>query len=343
LRREPVTIVGAGAWGTALGIHAARLGHPVRQWVYEADLCAEMRERRENGVYLPGVELPAAIEPVAELASAVEAAELVVAAVPSPYARTVYGLLARELGAGVPVVVATKGIEVDTLALPLSVAAEELGPSRPLAVLSGPSFAREVATGLPAALVVASADADLATRVQTSLASPAFRVYTNSDAVGVQVAGALKNVMAIAAGAIDGLEMGTNCMAALVTRGLAEIMRLGLALGGNAETFAGLAGLGDLVLTCTGQLSRNRGVGFRLGRGESLERILGGSRAVAEGVRTTRSARELAARLGVEMPIVEQVHRILYAGRAPREAVTELMTRPLRSEAIVGDEAEPAS
>jgi glycerol-3-phosphate dehydrogenase (NAD(P)+) len=325
-------VIGAGAWGTALAIHLARIGHPVRQWVYEADLAERFRVHRDNPDYLPGVEIPAAVTPFRDLGEAVDGVGLAIAAVPSQYARGVYGDLSATLPAEAVLVSATKGIEETSLALPLAVAAEAVGGRRPLAVLSGPSFAREVADGLPVALVAASDRPEIADRVQETFASPTFRVYTNNDPIGVQVAGALKNVMAIAAGAVDGLGMGTNCMAALVTRGLAEITRLGTAMGGAFETFSGLAGLGDLVLTCTGRLSRNREVGQRLGRGEKLAEILRQTRSVAEGVRTTISARQLARMIEVEMPIVEQVYRILYEERDPREAVSELMTRPLRHE-----------
>ena len=330
--RNPIAVVGGGAWGTALSIHLAGLGHSVRLWMVESDLTVRIRDRRDNPLYLPGIQIPEGVEPHDDMAATLDGAELVLAAVPSHHARSVYRRMDPSLPAGVPLIVATKGIEEEKLALPLDVAAEELGSERPLAVMSGPSFAREVAMGRPTAVVVASGSGDLSQRVQDALSSPGFRVYTNEDPVGVQLAGALKNVMAIAAGVLDGMGIGHNGVAALITRGLAEMSRLGLALGGKASTFSGLAGLGDLVLTCTGELSRNRTLGRRLAGGERLDDILASSRTVAEGVRTTRSALHLATGAGVEMPIVEQMHRILYEDGSPQEAVRELMSRPLTSE-----------
>jgi glycerol-3-phosphate dehydrogenase (NAD(P)+) len=262
------------------------------------------------------------------------------AVVPTPHARAVYRRLAPLLEPGVPVLLAAKGIEETSLALPSGVAAQELGAARPTAVLSGPSFAFEVARGVPTAVVVASEDLDLAVRLRDLLSSPTLRLYANPDVRGVQLAGALKNVIAIAAGVLDGLGLGHNVLAALVTRGLREISRLGAALGADPSTFSGLAGLGDLVLTCTGALSRNRRVGQAIGRGERLEDVLSRSPSVAEGVRTTPAARALARRAGVEMPIVEEVHRLLFENGSPAEAVARLMSRPLTSED--GTRKEPA-
>jgi glycerol-3-phosphate dehydrogenase (NAD(P)+) len=338
--RSSIAIVGGGAWGTALAVHLAGRERGVRLWMREADLVARMKERRDNPVYLPGVEVPRSVAPTSELAEAVLGADLVVFAVPTPFARQIYAPLAGHLGPGVPVVVATKGIEEDTLLLPTQVASACLHPGASIAALSGPSFAEEVARGVPTAVVVASTDPALARRIQDGLAGDTLRLYTNTDVVGVQVAAALKNVVAIAAGIVDGLGFGQNTVAALVTRGLAEMRRLGVALGGAPETFSGLAALGDLVLTCTGGLSRNRQVGQALGRGERLDDVIGRMRHVAEGVRTARSARDLARRVGVEMPIVEEVYRILYEDGAPREAVRRLMTRPLTSETGSGAEAD---
>ncbi len=328
----PIAVVGSGAWGTALAVHLAGLGHEVRQWVREPELVDSIGARRENELFLPGIEIPEGVLPTAEIGEAVEGVELVVAAVPSPFARSVYQKTADTLEAGVPLLVVTKGIEEETLALPLQVAAEELGAERPCAVLSGPSFAPEFAAGGPTAVVVASERAELATRLQETFSSETLRLYTNRDPVGVQLAGALKNVVAISAGMADGLGMGLNARAALITRGLAEMRRLGCRLGGEAPTFAGLAGLGDLVLTCTGDLSRNRRVGQALARGETLAAIVGRTRAVAEGVRTARSARSLSRRVGVEMPIVDEVHRILYEGGSMQESLQRLMRRPLTAE-----------
>ncbi len=325
-------VLGGGAWGTALAVHLAGRGVPVRLWIREPEMVESVRVRRENPDFLPGVLIPEGVTPIDRLDGAGDDLEMVIGVVPSLFAREVYTELAPRLATGVPVVLATKGIEEGTLALPLDVAREILGKTRPAAVLSGPSFAAEVARGVPTALVVASRDDDLASRVQQHLAGVTLRVYTNRDEVGVQLAGALKNVIALAAGVLDGLGLGLNSQAALITRGLAEITRLGLAVGGRPSTFSGLAGIGDLVLTCTGALSRNRTVGQALGRGERLRDILERSRSVAEGVDTTRSAKELARRAGVEMPIVEETYRILYENASAREAVTRLMRRPLIAE-----------
>lgn len=325
-------MVGGGAWGTALCFPLAARGQRIRLWVREADLLSRMIDRRDNPVHLPGVRIPDAVVPVGEIGRALDGADLVLVAVPSPFARGVYEQLSVSLPPRVPVVVTTKGIEEGTLLLPTQVAAEVLGPDWPQVVLSGPSFAPEVARGLPTAIVAASIAPGLAVRVQEVLSGGSLRVYTNADPLGVQVAGALKNVVAIAAGVAHELGMGHNTIAALITRGLAEMRRLGQALGGRASTFSGLAGMGDLVLTCTGELSRNRRVGTALARGERLKDVLSHMASVAEGVRTTRSARDLAHRNGVEMPIVEEVYGLLYEDRSPREAVVRLMSRPLTSE-----------
>lgn len=332
MEQQPIAVVGGGAWGSALATHLGRQGHEARLWMREPDLVARMIARRDNPAYLPGVRIPDRVAPCEALGTAVDGAGMVITVVPSPFARGVYRELASHLAAAPPVVVATKGIEERTLALPLEVAREELGPSVALAILSGPSFAREVALGRPTALVVASEHPGLAARLQAVISSRELRVYTNQDPIGVQVAGGLKNVMAIAVGIGDSLGLGSNALAGLITRGLAEMSRLVLALGGEARTTSGLAGLGDLVLTCTGDLSRNRRVGQRLGRGERLEDVLAGSRAVAEGVKTARSARELARRSGVEMPIVEEVYRILYEEASVEEGLDRLLSRPLTSE-----------
>lgn len=327
-----IAVIGSGAWGTALAAYLGHRDHEVRQWVREPELVTSIGERRENDLFLPGVEIPATVRPTTEIEHAASGVKLVVAAVPSPFARSVYRRIAPHLEPDVPVLVLTKGIEEETLALPLAVAAEELGADRPLAVLSGPSFAPEFAAGGPTAVVVAAAVPELSARLQQMLSSRDLRLYTNRDPVGVQLAGALKNVVAISAGMADGLGMGLNARAALITRGLAEMRRLGCRLGGEAATFAGLAGLGDLVLTCTGDLSRNRRVGRALARGETLQQIVERTRSVAEGVRTSRSARNLARRAGVEMPIVEEVHRILYEGSSMQESLERLLRRPLTAE-----------
>jgi glycerol-3-phosphate dehydrogenase (NAD(P)+) len=329
MRGGPVGVIGAGAWGTAFAIHLARIGVPVRLWVREEGVLRRIRSRRDNARFLPGIPVPEAVSVTPSLAEAASEASLVVLMVPTPFARSVYRDLAPHLPPETPAAVAAKGIEDGSLDLPLAVARGELGSDRGGAVLSGPSFAAEVARGTPTALVVASEDRSLATSIQDRLSSETLRLYTNEDVVGVQIAGALKNVIAIAAGVAAGLGLGGNTGAALLTRGIAEIARLGVALGGKSETFSGLAGLGDLVLTCTGDLSRNRGVGLALGRGERLEDVLRQSVHVAEGVRTARTARLLAERHGVEMPIVEEVCRLLDDETSPAEAVRRLMLRPL--------------
>jgi glycerol-3-phosphate dehydrogenase (NAD(P)+) len=338
---ERVAIIGGGAWGTALAVHLGRLGRTVRQWVREPEVVARMLERRDNPAYLPGIAIPDLVEPTTDLEAALRGVSLAVVAVPTPFARPVYRELAPFVAPDLPVVVAAKGIEEGSLALPAELAAQELGARARIAVISGPSFADEVARGLATAIVAASSDADLALRARDALAGGALRLYTNHDVVGVQVAGALKNVIAIAAGVAEGAGLGRNTLAALITRGLAEMRRLGLALGGKPATFSGLAGLGDLVLTCTGDLSRNRQVGFAIARGERVEDVLARTKHVAEGVHTTVSARALAARCGVEMPIVEQVYRVLHEDVAPVEAVRRLMSRPLTSEEA--REAEPSA
>ena len=338
---EPVAIIGGGAWGTALAVNLGRRGVPVRLWMHEDDLVRRMLERRDNPVYLPGVEIPDTVTPTHEIAAAISGVSLVVFAVPTPFARAVHGALARRIAPRVPVVVATKGIEEDTLLLPTEVAASCLASETPVAAMCGPSFAEEVARGVPTAVVVAATDAALARAIQVRLSGETLRLYTNADVVGVQIAAALKNVVAIAAGIADGLGFGHNTLAALITRGLAEIRRLGVARGALPDTFSGLASLGDLVLTCTGGLSRNRQVGQALGRGERLGDVIGRMPHVAEGVRTARSARDLAREAGVEMPIVEEVYRILYEDGVPREAVRRLMARPLGSEDRVLNESAP--
>jgi glycerol-3-phosphate dehydrogenase (NAD(P)+) len=323
------TVVGGGAWGTALASHIARAGLPVRIWIREPDVAAAVNEKRENPVYLPGVELPEGVRATSRLADALADAETVLVVVPSEFCRGVY----REVGGlaprGAVFVSATKGLEIDTLRRMTEVAAAE-APGRPLAVLSGPSFALEVAKGLPTAVVVASADHAVAEALQRPLSTRAFRVYSSEDVVGVELAGALKNIIAIAAGIVDGLGYGHNTVAALITRGLAEISRLAVALGAKPDTLAGLAGLGDLVLTCTGALSRNRTVGQRLGRGVPLAEAAAGIHP--EGVRTTLAACALAERKGIEMPIARQMKAVLYEGKPSREALDELMLRSLKRE-----------
>ena len=323
------TVLGGGAWGTALAAQAVRAGLDTRLWVRSRALASGIVERRENPGYLPGIELPAGLRATASLADAAADAEALVIAVPSEYCRELYRRLAGIAPKSALLVSATKGLESDTLLRMSEVAALE-APGRALAVISGPSFALEVAKQLPTAVVVASADHAVAERVQRALATRSFRVYSSEDVVGVELAGAVKNVIAIAAGIVDGLGYGTNTVAALVTRGLAEISRLAVALGGRPDTLSGLAGLGDLVLTCTGALSRNRTVGQRLGRGQSLGEA--GAGLHPEGVRTTLATAALAERHGIDMPIVRQMRAVLYEGKPAREALEELMLRSLKRE-----------
>lgn len=326
-------VLGAGSWGTGLAVHLARAGHAVRLWAHEPEVVDGLNRSRRNPLFLSNVEIPAGVSATGDVRAAVSGAEAVLLVVPVQFARGVLAGLRGVLPAGTPLVSASKGIEVATLRRPDEMASEELGlhPGRFVA-LSGPSFAHEVAAGLPAAAVLAGTDETVTRHLQEALSGPTFRFYTSTDVVGVELAGALKNVVAIAAGLTTGLGLGSNAMAALLTRGLHEITRLGVRMGGREETFRGLAGMGDLVLTCTGQLSRNRRVGERLGRGESLDEVLRG-REVAEGVPTTGAALALASRAMVEMPIATAVHAILGGRLDPRKALETLMARELRDEA----------
>ncbi len=333
---KKIAILGSGSWGTALAIALARSRQPHRLalWARRAELCESLRSTRINQTYLPGAALPAEVEVTSELADALDGADIVLGVIPSEHARVVYTQALPHLRPGMVFVSATKGLEFPSLVrmteLIRSIVQAQI-PAR-VAALSGPSFAAEVARGDPTAVVVASEDTALAAEIQEEFSGSTFRLYTNSDVAGIELGGALKNVIAIAAGVCEGLGLGHNTRAALITRGLAEITRLGCALGGRRETLAGLAGMGDLVLTATGGLSRNRRVGVALGRGEKLEAILSATRMVAEGVRTTAAAVELARRAGIEMPITAQMYAVLYQGRAPREAIRELMERRLRNE-----------
>jgi len=330
--RGATAVLGAGAWGTALADLLARNGAPdVRLWAREPDVVESITATRENTRFLAGVRLADGMSATRDAAAAVDGASLIVCAVPSEFLRVVVRSVAASVARGTVVAVATKGIEPETLRLMSEVVADEL-PASAVVALSGPSFASEVAARQPTAVVAASADGGAAEAVQRALASRQFRVYTHQDIVGVELGGAIKNVMAVASGISDGLGLGFNSRAALITRGLAEMTRLGVALGAQAATFAGLAGLGDLVLTTTGPLSRNRALGVAVGKGATLAEALAGRETVAEGVITARSARALAERTGVDMPIVRAVNRILYDGRPAREAIAELMERELRAE-----------
>lgn len=324
-------VVGAGAWGTALADLLARNGHDVRLWAYEPDVVKSVNLKHENVRFLKGHTLASSVEAVGDITRAVEGAELVTLATPSHVLRMIVKSAAPAISRSAPLVVATKGIEKGTLCFMTDIADQEVSGATVVA-LSGPSFAAEVVGCQPTAVVVASRQESAASITQRAFSSPYFRTYTHSDVIGVELGGALKNVMAVATGIAEGLGLGFNARAALVTRGLAEMTRLGIALGAEQSTFAGLAGLGDLVLTCTGSLSRNRAVGVELGKGRKLEDVLGDRETVAEGVVTAQSARELAAREGVEMPIVDTVNRVLFEGQPARSAIGALMTRELRAE-----------
>jgi len=333
MKAERVTVIGDGGWGTTLALLLAGKGHAVRLWGAFPDYIGEMRERRENAKFLPGIPLPEAIELTGDLAAAVAGAELLVMAVPSQFMR---GVLRRLAGKSkfkdlTPSVSVAKGIENRTLLRPTQVIADVLG-RMPVVALSGPSHAEEVARGLPASVTVASHDAALAQRVQRLFMTDRFRVYTTTDVAGVELCGAVKNVVAIAAGICDGLGLGDNAKAALLTRGLAEMTRLGVAMGARRDTFAGLAGIGDLITTCASPYGRNRAVGVQIGQGKALKDILAGMAMVAEGIRTTLSVRALARRHGIEMPIAAQVYQVLFRGKDPKRAVSDLMQRAAKDE-----------
>ncbi|MEW6262473.1 MAG: NAD(P)H-dependent glycerol-3-phosphate dehydrogenase [Thermodesulfobacteriota bacterium] len=329
-----VAVVGAGSWGTALAFHLANKGLDVSLWAYESEVAAQIQDRRENQTYLPGVMLPERVRASSDLAEVVGGRPVVLLVVPSHVLRLVVTSLAPWLSPGVVLTSAAKGVENETLMTMCQVIEDVLPPD--LAVhrvcLSGPTFAREVGQGLPTALTVASPDREAAALMQQLLASPLMRVYTSQDLIGVELGGSLKNIFALAAGISDGLNLGANARAALITRGLAEMSRLGVKMGANPLTFMGLTGLGDLVLTCTSDLSRNRTVGLKIGRGLKLDDILKEMKMVAEGVKTTKSAYDLARREGVDMPMTEQVYYVLYNGKDPKQGLIELMTRRLKEE-----------
>jgi glycerol-3-phosphate dehydrogenase (NAD(P)+) len=332
--RERIAVIGGGSWGTALANRLAVNGHDVCLWAYETELVREINEAHTNSLFLPGILLDPALSCTGSLPEAVAGRSLVLLVTPVQVMRGVLKQLAGHIGSGAIIANASKGIELETLRT-VSQICTELLPAEltgRFVALSGPTFAREVAQGLPSLIVAASRDEAAARRVQAAFSCPCLRVYTNTDVIGVELGGAVKNVIAIAAGICDGLGFGHNARAALITRGLAEMNRLGLAMGAQAETFSGLAGMGDLVLTCTGDLSRNRTVGFKLGQGQRLADILAEMRMVAEGVKSAESVYNLARKLGVEMPIVEQTFRILHQDKPALQAVTELMARGLKSE-----------
>jgi glycerol-3-phosphate dehydrogenase (NAD(P)+) len=329
-----IGVIGAGAWGTTLANVLARRGHEVALWIREEEVHQQILKERMNRTFLDGIDLAPGLKPVQTYEEAVSGRDLVLMAVPSHVFREILTGVRVHLKPGAAVLSLAKGIETDTL-MTMSQVAETLLPRESrlvFASLGGPSFAREVSLNRPTAVTIACGNLSRAQQLQVLFANDFFRVYTTDDLVGVELCGALKNVFAIAAGISDGLDLGTNTRAALITRGLAEMTRLGVGLGAKPATFAGLAGMGDLVLTCTGDLSRNRSVGLQVGRGMRLEQIVKSMNTVAEGVKTTLSARNLAMKMGVQMPIVEQVYRVLYEGKNPKEGMKDLMTRVLRAE-----------
>ncbi len=333
---EKIAVIGAGSWGTTLADLLAKKGYPVTLWCFEEDLAERIERSKINDLYLPGVNLSENLQVTSVLKSAVSGKQLLLFVTPSQVTRQVLQQALPDILPQALLVSASKGIENDSLML-LSQVFEELLPESMqlrLGFLSGPSFAKEVSSGMPTAVVAAARDLAVAGEIQKIFSTETFRVYTHNDIIGVELGGAMKNVIALAAGVADGLGFGHNTRAALITRGLAEMTRLGMKLGGLAETFAGLAGMGDLVLTCTGDLSRNRSVGIELGKGHKLNDVLAGMQMVAEGVKTTLSAYQLAKKLGVDVPIIEQMYLVLYRDKDPRQAVTDLMSRDLKAEAL---------
>ena len=329
-----IAVIGAGSWGTALSLALSSIGHSVRLWAYESDVAESIQTRRENRLFLPGVRLPETVEATTNLSDAVREAEFVLTVTPSHVCRRIYERMLPDLQPDMILVSATKGLEEESLMrmseVIRSVVLRRFDPR--LSVLSGPSFAREVVRGDPTAVVVASRDRETAQAVQRAFSSTNLRLYASSDEIGVELGGAVKNVIAIAAGVVDGLGLGHNPKAALITRGLAEMTRLACACGARSETLAGLAGMGDLVLTCTGGLSRNRRVGVELGKGRKLTEITQSMHEVAEGIKTTAATVSLAQRHRIEMPITLQVQRILQDQISPRDAIRELMERSLKDE-----------
>ena len=331
---ENIGVIGAGAWGTVLAILLAEKKHEVTLWMYEKDLAEETALIHENRVFLPGFGLPASLKVTSSLETAVKDKSILLLVMPSHTVRTVTKQLRPFLSDNAVIICASKGIELDTLML-LSDVLKDVLPEAVhdrLCFLSGPSFAKEVAQKMPTAITLAAYDPEIGEKAQNVLSNTYFRVYTNPDVIGVELAGSLKNVVAIAAGVLQGMGYGYNSMAALLTRGLVEMARLGSSMGANPLTFSGLAGMGDLVLTCTGGLSRNRSLGVRLGKGEQLNDIIKGMKTVAEGVKTAKASRDLAKKYNINMPIVEEVYQILYEQKDPNKAANDLMNRELTGE-----------
>jgi glycerol-3-phosphate dehydrogenase (NAD(P)+) len=327
-----IAVIGGGSWGTALAVVAARAGHEVLLWSRNPDVVRSINEDRVNSRYLKSVQIPSSVTATSELNTTLGAAELVLFAAPSHAARELLTTISPHLNEASIIVSVSKGIEIETGKRISEIAKEVIGTTNRFVCLSGPSFAKEVVNGHPTAIVAASKDAAAARTVQNDLSFENLRIYTNTDVIGTEIGGSVKNVMAIAAGMAAGLGFGSNSVAALITRGLAEITRFARREGAQVETLMGLAGLGDLVLTCTGTLSRNRFVGEELGKGRTLEEIAAELNEVAEGIKTARAVKQLADRANLEMPIVNEVNAVLYTGKSAREAVAELMNRPLREE-----------
>ena len=340
MTKRTIAVIGGGAWGTALASHAARLDHRVTLWAREPEVVTDVNDRNENRLFLEGVALPKSLRATGDAKEALAGADIVLLVPPSAFLRKVTQSIEPYVPRNARVVIATKGIETDSQKLMLDVVAESLFPgsglsdvtAQSLVVLSGPSFAREVGAGLPTDVVVASKDEHAAVDVQGALHTPFFRVYTRTDPIGVEVGGAMKNVLAIAAGACEGLGLGTNARAALITRGLSEMARLGVALGGDPLTFMGLSGVGDLILTATGPLSRNRALGAKIAEGVDAAKYVASQRTVAEGYLTAKAAWQVAQRLRVDVPITEQVYHVLHEGRPLLDAMKQLMTRTSKSE-----------
>jgi glycerol-3-phosphate dehydrogenase (NAD(P)+) len=329
---DTVAVIGAGSWGTAIAHLLAPKVREVRLWARSAELADIIRQQRTNEKYLPGVTLPENVGVTNQLADVVAGGEFVVLAVPCVGVPTVCECLAQVVSPMALIVSATKGLHNDSKLRPSQIITRACGGEERVAVLSGPNLAREVVSGIPTTTVIAASNAEVSQRAQVLFSTPTFRVYTNSDVVGVELGGALKNIIAIAAGINDGLGFGDNTKAALATRGLVEMTRLGVALGGKMETFFGLSGVGDLFATCASQHSRNHKVGFRLGRGETLAEIQASMTMIAEGVSTTQAAFHRARELGIDMPITEQIHAVLFEGKNPRQAVADLMSRQFKAE-----------
>jgi len=331
---KTLAIIGAGSWGTALAIVLAPRFPTIRLWVYETDLAARMQSSRENDIYLPGFPLAPHVQVTSQLSNALAEAEIVLSVMPSHLVRGLYGQMLPFLNDSMVFVSATKGLENTTLLRVSEVIQEVLRPhfTPRLAVISGPTFALEVARFEPTALVAASDDGAVTECVQSAFSGPTFRLYSSLDTISVEIGGSIKNVVAIGAGVLHGMGLGHNAMAALITRGLAEMTRLAVAMGGKAQTLSGLAGLGDLVLTCTGDLSRNRTLGVELARGRKLDEIVNSMKMVAEGVKTTNAAADLSKRCSVEMPIADQMYQMLHFGKSPRQAIQNLMERSLKGE-----------